>query len=212
MTDKIMIDGVDVLECPSFSNWHVIMTGSGIVVKEIENCCTPRQKSCKEINCIFKKQYKQLARKTEEYDKLKKDLDSAEFIVRPTTDDYIKQIAEAVGMTDIRLSGGKEFYTWLKDNIIQRIKAERQKVEELIQSTVTLAEGLNIRQIKLEQYKQALEGIKPILEFYANSRMGVETKPGVFALKTEQGIILNYDSQPAREALQVYEEALKTDD
>lgn len=66
-----MIDGVDILQCPCFSNWHVVMTYSGIVVKEVENCCIPRQKSCKEINCVFKKQYKQLKRKTKECEKLK---------------------------------------------------------------------------------------------------------------------------------------------
>jgi len=156
MTDKIMIDGVDVSGCKR-------RIGK-------DNYCRYFKRPCNEnnYNCVWK----QLARKTEECEQLKKDLESAEFIVRPTTDDYIKQIAEAVGMTDIRLSGGKEFYTWLKDNIIQRIKAERQKVEELEKDIQIMEDpGLSVqiseeryrdfRDTK-ERYKQALKDIKKV--------------------------------------------------
>lgn len=69
----MMIDGIDVKECTCFSNWHTIMTGTGIVYKEIENCCTPQQKPCKDVkNCCFKKLAKQFILKTQECEELKK--------------------------------------------------------------------------------------------------------------------------------------------
>ena len=71
-----MIDGIDVKECTCFSNWHTIMTGAGIVYKEIENCCTPKQKPCKDIkNCCFKKLAKQLTRKTQECEQAERKLE-----------------------------------------------------------------------------------------------------------------------------------------
>ena len=67
----IIIDGVDVNECPCFSNWHTIITGDGIVYKEVENSCTPKQKPCKDIkDCCFKKLTKQLTRKTDVCERL----------------------------------------------------------------------------------------------------------------------------------------------
>jgi len=181
MTDKIMIDGVDVSRCEYFS--------AGLGYCKIGLWADDGTHICEcEHNCY----YKQLARKTKECEKL--DIENKRLVGVIATDIFEKY---------------EEF-----ENELQ---AEQQKTEALDkQISLLKTRGtpplLGILIAENEKYKQALEEIKPILEFYANSRMGVETKPGVFALKTEQGIILNYDSQPAREALQVYEEALKTDD
>ena len=73
MTDKqIIIDGVDVSGCVCFSNWHVVMTGQGLVINEIENACTTKQKPCTDIkDCIFKKLTKQLQAKEQECERLK---------------------------------------------------------------------------------------------------------------------------------------------
>lgn len=73
MTDKeIIIDGVDVAECVCYATSQAVATLSGVIVKDIDNACTPRQRPCAEIkNCMFKKLSKQLARKTEECEKWK---------------------------------------------------------------------------------------------------------------------------------------------
>lgn len=118
MTDKeVIMDGINVAGCKYFKTYCRIAT----------LCDYPGHLCEVTPNCY----YKQLKRKEQEVDRLKSELDSAEFCVRPTTDDYIKEIAEAVGMTDIRLSGGKYFYTSLKDEIIQRIKTKEQELKEL---------------------------------------------------------------------------------
>lgn len=53
--------------------------------------------------------------------------------------------------------------------------------------------------VKLEQ---ALKEIKPILEFYANSKIGEKQGNGTYKILLNGGCILNYDPKPARQALQ----------
>lgn len=71
MTEKI-IDGVDVAKCVCFADVHVVMTAAGVVVKEIDKACVPRQKKCSDLKkCLFKSQYKQLKRLKQENERLK---------------------------------------------------------------------------------------------------------------------------------------------
>lgn len=183
MTDKIIIDGVDVSGCENFMNNYELKHNIDGSITYYNACeCGVRGVENYHLECNYNDcNYKQLARKTEECESLKA---------------YIKEdLAPHAQMLN------------------QQLQAERQKVEELLsennelkQSTVTLAEGLNIRQIKLEQYKQALEEIKPVLEYYANTWLGVENPNGTFSLINEQkAIILNYNPLPAKQALQHYE-------
>lgn len=62
MTDKqIMIDGVDVSGCVCFATAQAIATNTGLIIKDIDNACTPKQQPCQDIkNCMFKKLTKQL--------------------------------------------------------------------------------------------------------------------------------------------------------
>ncbi len=67
MTKEIIIDGVNVAGCQCFATAHVVMTASGILVKDIDNACTVKQKPCEEIkDCMFKRQFKHLKRLEQE--------------------------------------------------------------------------------------------------------------------------------------------------
>lgn len=68
MTDKqIIIDGIDVSGCVCFAHYHTVANDAGMILFEIENSCTPKQKPCEDIkSCIFKKLTKQLKRKEKE--------------------------------------------------------------------------------------------------------------------------------------------------
>ena len=52
------------------------------------------------------------------------------------------------------------------------------------------------------KYKQALDEIKPILEFYANSNMGEEQPDKTYHIMLNGSYIMVYDPKPARQALQ----------
>lgn len=51
----------------------------------------------------------------------------------------------------------------------EAVKAKEQECEELKKASLTLAEGLNIRQDKLDYYKQALDKIEKVLWHYHNN-------------------------------------------
>ena len=54
----------------------------------------------------------------------------------------------------------------------------------------------------LDEYKQTLAEIKPILEFYANSNMGEEQPDKTYHIMLNGSYIIVYDPKPARQALQ----------
>lgn len=54
---------------------------------------------------------------------------------------------------------------------------------------------------KVVKYKKALKEIKPILEFYAYSKMGEEQPDGTYKIMLSNGYIMVYDPRPVREAL-----------
>ncbi len=53
-----------------------------------------------------------------------------------------------------------------------------------------------------KKYKQTLTEIKPILEFYANSKMGEEQPDGTYKVMLSRGYVMVYDPKPARQGLQ----------
>ena len=53
-----------------------------------------------------------------------------------------------------------------------------------------------------KKYKQALAEIKPILEFYANSKMGEEQPDRTYKIMLSDGYVMTYDPKPAIQALQ----------
>jgi hypothetical protein len=54
---------------------------------------------------------------------------------------------------------------------------------------------------KVMKYKKALKEIKPILKFYANSKMGEEQPDRTYKIMLSGGYVMAYDPKPAREAL-----------
>ena len=52
-----------------------------------------------------------------------------------------------------------------------------------------------------ERYKKVLEEIKPILEYYANSKVGEEQPDRTYKIIMSGGCVMAYDPKPAREAL-----------
>ena len=59
-----------------------------------------------------------------------------------------------------------------------------------------------------DKLKQTLTEIKPILEFYANSKMGEEQPDRTYKIMCSGDYIMVYDPKPAREALQKISEVL----
>ena len=54
---------------------------------------------------------------------------------------------------------------------------------------------------ELRKLRKTLAEIKPILEFYANSKMGEEQPDRTYKIMLSNGYIMTYDPKPAREAL-----------
>ena len=77
------------------------------------------------------------------------------------------------------------------------------KAQLLDQEAETLKAGGIIH--KLEQ---TLTEIKPILEFYANSKMGEEQPDKTYKIMLSGGYVMAYDPKPAREALQKISEVV----
>lgn len=53
-----------------------------------------------------------------------------------------------------------------------------------------------------EKQNKTLAEIKPILEFYANSKMGEEQPDRTYKIMLSDGYVMAYDPKPARQALQ----------
>lgn len=82
-----------------------------------------------------------------------------------------------------------------------------------------------VRQEESDKYKQALEKIKPILEYYASSKVGTLQEDGTykyFISEKQQPTfyatgasypkeIITYDPRPAQEALQIIKECKKNE-
>ena len=54
----------------------------------------------------------------------------------------------------------------------------------------------------MNKAEQILNEIKPILEFYANSKIGEEQVDGTYKIMLSGGYVMAYDPTPARQALQ----------
>jgi chromosome segregation ATPase len=79
------------------------------------------------------------------------------------------------------------------------------KCSQLEESFKETADGLLKIQYALadhcNKYSKTLAEIKPILEFYANSKIGEEQPDRTYKIMLSGGYIMVYDPKPAREAL-----------
>lgn len=81
---------------------------------------------------------------------------------------------------------------------LQRKEQECERWEEINK----YSQDKLLEQVKVVcKLKQTLAEIKPILEFYANSKMGEKQTDGTYKIMTGGGYIMAYDPNPAKEAL-----------
>lgn len=84
----------------------------------------------------------------------------------------------------------------------KQLKAENEELKKTIQLQNKMQmEVCEEKNSELYQLKQTLTEIKPILEFYANSKMGEEQPDRTYKILLSGGCIMAYDPKPAREAL-----------
>ena len=86
-----------------------------------------------------------------------------------------------------------------KERQCERLKKEKQGLIKDWEEKKNLAYEIAC---KNDQLKQTLKEIKPILEFYANSKIGEQQEDGSYKILLNGDYIAIYDSKPARQALQ----------
>lgn len=227
MTDKqIIIDGVNVAGCeaykPYLGKYDCIALGNKSAA------------TCKgSPNCLFK----QLARKTQECEGIKKQLDRFKTENKKLKDKAYILFDEAIIERDNfieELKAEKEQAEQkrealqMSDNeareIVAELKAEckelKEKVKELHQGWIDCDKERNLqeansefRQRVINQYKQTFAEIEPVLELYANTKIGVEKPDGTSKIIIEDlGVLgstyITFNPNPAKQALQKINEVL----
>ena len=146
---------------------------------------------CKANNCY----YKQLKAKEQECEELKKIIDEAK---NSKLDLKSFLVGEAVQ---------NEY-----EQQLDQLKAENEGLKRKVESYNCSTNCYKYEQA--EKLKQTLAEIKPILEFYANSKIGEEQPDGTY--KLSGGIwdglgfcTTTYDPRPAREGLKKISEVLE---
>ena len=120
-------------------------------------------------------------------------------------------------ITAYRIVLGKstnELLEFVKDTYLQ-LKAKEQECDGLTADTVYLRDRVGKlerailrRNEQLDKLKQTLTEIKPILELYANSKIGEEQLGGIYKITVKDLKVLGgsyiafYDPRPAKQALQ----------
>ena len=134
---------------------------------------------CNKGNCIILKLEQQLKAKEQECERLKKKL---------------KEMNEVIRTETTRCSLVNSLKTEL-----DQLKAENEELKGIRDRNFLHALE---EQEKANKLKQTLTEIKPILEFYANSKMGEEQPDRTYKIMLSGGYIMAYDPKPARQALQ----------
>lgn len=84
----------------------------------------------------------------------------------------------------------------------KQLKRKEQECEKLKES-LKVWKYSDVQHIfKINKYEQTLTEIKPILEFYANSKMGEEHPDKTYHIMLNGSCIMVYDPKPARQAIQ----------
>lgn len=175
--DKVIIDGVDVSGCVCFATAQGVATVNGILVKDIDNACTVKQKPCEDIkNCMFKKQYKQLKR-LQHY--------QAEFEHELMNDYTYDGYISPNGFTPIDVI--KHIKSELK-----RLQAENERLKEENEKTEETAISLLNIQNELAKscviYKQTLQEIREIADIIANANCNYVIEAGNIIKKINEVI------------------------
>ena len=95
----------------------------------------------------------------------------------------------------------------------QLLKSYKKALDDIEIICTELLKKLKRKQQECEKYKQTLAEVKPILEIYANTKVGEEQLGGTSQVVIEDSgvlgsICLKFDPNPARQALQKTNEVL----
>lgn len=186
MTDKqIIIDGIDVSGCPSYMD-------NGECINE--NVYPDYCKACS--NCTYKLE-QQLKRKEQECEELKDKLNCCFCNPYVELNNSEKQ-QKCVEVTEC-------FRRQL-----DQLKADNEELKKIIERLDVPKHEVIDMDIALEndKLKQTLTEIKPILELYANSKIGKEQPNGTYEIMLNSGYFMAYDPKPARQGLQKISEVL----
>ena len=101
------------------------------------------------------------------------------------------------------------------NKLYTQLKADEEyhkEEENTLRKIIKNKEKRNIELYKENnKLKQTLTEIKPILEFYANSKMGEEQPDKTYHIMLNGGYIMVYDPKPASQALQEIRQIIKED-
>ena len=183
MTDKhIIIDGVDVSKCKYFDCDSKKCKAEYYVRHGYE---IVEYDSCRENpNCYYKQLQREKQNSQEARDTAIKEFNRAE---------KLKMLLKR------------------KEQECEKAKQNAQDTYDLWQELIESFNILQGKKIKLEQeyekLKQTLTEIKPILELYANSRIGEEQLDGTYKIIVEDlkvlgDMYITFDPRPAKQALQ----------
>ena len=95
----------------------------------------------------------------------------------------------------------------------QLLKSYKKALDDIEIICTELLKKLKRKQQECEKYKQTLAEVKPILEIYANTKVGEEQLDGTSQVVIEDlgvlgSIRLTFDPNPARQTLQKINEVL----
>jgi hypothetical protein len=97
---------------------------------------------------------------------------------------------------------------------LDQLKADNEELKKCYKNNLALLdfEETNTTKLvnKVMKLEKTLTEIKPILEFYANSKMGVDKGNGIFEIEVYNDnigkLVYCYDTNPAKKALQKIKE------
>ena len=189
MTDKqIIIDGCDVSGC----EWCKEV---GLDSEYICTCNSSKKVSgyCKDNpNCY----YKQLKHEEQECEEFRK------------TNDEKNELLAKLGCPTIATAKRKVFC--LQEQLDQ-LKAENERLEA---HSATLDAVIETGRVQYKALKQTLADIKPIVEFYSNSKLGVEQPNGTYSMEIKDDKVIGgtytitYNPNPAKTALDKINEVI----
>ena len=207
---EIYIDGVDVSGCEYFR----VTLPSGCLGGYRCNCDSINTMSfnCEENNCI----YKQLKRKEQECEELEEIIQLQNKMQMEVCEEKNKELdqlkAEIETLKQYKASKQASYESMQREwnnavNENRELKAENENWQK---EYWKLEQGNDFLAETNSRLKQTLTEIKPILELYANSKIGEEQPDGTYKysgkysgkyIESNGLVCINYDPRPAREGL-----------
>lgn len=149
MTDKqIIIDMVDVKDCIAYAKSQTVYLGNTLY-NQAENICMVKNQPCKFFDCQFKQMARELKRKEQECEELKKEQAEIKKYLGISHKTILERLKE---LTEFRDRDRDEMFQLEKQ--LDQLKAEVKSKTEYIQEQ---------REI-IDQYSKEIEKIKEIVK------------------------------------------------